>query len=96
MKMIKLLRLVTGEDVVADVMDREPGSRYYVLKKPHRLVLAREGLGSMPLCPFAKSDTYEISASHVLWEAEPENEIRDSYASATGSIVVASSGIVTP
>jgi hypothetical protein len=93
--MIKLLRLVTGEDVVADVPERKPDAPY-VLKKPHRLVLAREGLGSMPLCPFAKSDTYEVRASHVLWEAEPEDEIRDSYASATGSIVVASSGIISP
>lgn len=91
--MIKLIRLVTGEDVVSDVEKKADGN--YVLKKPHRLVIAREGLGSMPLCPFSKSDVYEISASHVVWEAEPESEIRDSYASATGSIVVAS-GIVTP
>jgi hypothetical protein len=90
--MIKLLKLATGEDVVSDV---ERKGDTYVLKKPHRLVLSREGLGSMPLCPFAKSEQYEIAASHVVWEAEPETEIRDSYASATGSIVVAS-GIVTP
>ena len=29
-------------------------------------------------------------------EAEPDDEIRDSYATATGSIVVASSGILAP
>lgn len=94
MIVIKLLKLSTGEDVVSEVDRKADGD--YVLKKPHRLVLAREGLGSMPLCPFAKTETYEISKSHVLWEAEPEDEIRNSYASATGSIVVASSGIVTP
>lgn len=91
--MIKIIRLVTGEDVVSDM---EKIDNTYVLKKPHRLVLAREGLGSMPLCPFAKSERYEISASNVMWEAEPEDEIRDSYARATGAIVVATSGIVTP
>jgi hypothetical protein len=32
----------------------------------------------------------------VVWEAEPEDEIRNSYANATGSIVVANSGILTP
>lgn len=90
--MIKLLMLVTGDHVVANV---ERSGDTYVLSKPHKLVMAREGLGSMPLCPFAKSEKYEIAASHVVWEAEPENEIRDSYASATGSIVVAS-GLVTP
>lgn len=91
--MIKLLRLVTGDDVVSDI---EKKGDKYVLKKPHRLVIAREGLGSMPLCPFSKSTEYEIDASHVLFEVEPEEEIRDSYATATGAIVVASSGIVTP
>ena len=91
--MIKLLKLATGEDVVADV-ERKDG--VYFLKKPHRLVLAREGLGSMPLCPFAKSEQYEIAAVHVVWEADPEDEIRNSYASATGSIVVAGSGILKP
>lgn len=91
--MIKLLKLVTGEDVVSDV---ERNGDIYVLKKPHRLVLSREGLGSMPLCPFAKSEQYEIESAHVVWVVEPEDEIRNSYASATGSIVVAGSGIVTP
>jgi len=91
--MIKLIRLVTGEDVVSEV---ERKGDLYVLKKPHRLVLAREGLGSMPLCPFAKTTDYEIEARNVLFEAEPEDEIRNSYASATGSIVVANAGILTP
>lgn len=91
--MIKLLKLVTGEDVVADV---ERVDNTYVLKKPHRLIMAREGLGSMPLCPFAKSETYEVASAHVVWEADPDDEIRDSYASATGSIVVAKPGLLTP
>lgn len=92
--MVKLLKLSTGEDVVSDVKRNAEGD--YVLTKPHRLVLAREGLGSMPLCPFAKSDTYVVPKQHVIWEADPEDEIRDSYASATGSIVVASSSLLTP
>lgn len=91
--MIKLLRLVTGEDVVSDV---ERKGDAYVLKKPHRLVLSRDGLGSMPLCPFAKSEQYEIAAAHVVWEVEAEDEIRNSYAGATGSIVVASPSIINP
>jgi len=91
--MIKIIRLVSGEDIVSDIERNVTGE--YILKKPQRLVVTREGLGSMPLCPFSKSEIYELSASHVLWEVEPDDEIRDSYAAATGSIVVAS-GIVTP
>lgn len=91
--MIKLIRLVNGDDVVSNV---ERKGDTYVLNKPHRLVMTREGLGSMPLCPFSKTTEYVIEARNVLFEAEPEDEIRDSYATATGSIVVAGSGIVTP
>jgi hypothetical protein len=91
--MIRLLKLVTGDDIVSNV---ERKGDVYVLNHPHRLVMTREGLGSMPLCPFAKTTEYHIEARNVLFEAEPEDEIRNSYASATGSIVVASSGLVTP
>lgn len=91
--MIRLLKLITGEDVISDV---EMSEGAYILKNPHRLVVSREGLGSMALCPFAKSTEYRIGAANVLYEAEPDDQIRDSYATATGSIVVPSSGIVTP
>lgn len=91
--MIKIVKFVTGEDVVADI---EKKDGYLVLKQPYRLVLTQEGLGSIPLCPFAKNSEYEISLSHILYEADPEDEIRDSYAGQTGAIVVPSKSIVTP
>lgn len=91
--MIKLVRLVSGEDVIAGV---EKSGDKVVLNKPHRLIFSKEGLASMPLCPFSSDTTFTVSASNVLFEAEPEDEIKNSYASATGAIVVPSSGIVTP
>ena len=91
--MIKILRLVNGDDVVSNV---ERKGEIYVLNKPHRLLMTREGLGSMPFCPFAKTTEYQIEARNVLFEADPEDEIRDSYATATGSIVIANSAILTP
>jgi hypothetical protein len=50
----------------------------------------------MPFCPFSKEEDYEISAQHVLFEAEPEDEIRNSYASQVGAIVLPNSGLLTP
>jgi hypothetical protein len=91
--MIKIIRLVTGEDVVADIQKKD---NVVLLKQPHRLVMTQEGLGSIPLCPFAKSTEYEISSSNILFEAEPEPQIRDSYASQVGAIVVPTKAIVTP
>jgi len=91
--MIKLLRLITGEDIVSDIEKKQD---VVILKQPHRLILTQEGLGSMPLCPFAKSTTFEISLKNVLFEADPEPQLRDSYASQTGAIVIPSSDILTP
>lgn len=91
--MIRLVRLVTGEDVICEV---ERKGDVVVLKKPHRLLLSREGLASMPLCPFSVSENYEIDAKNVLFEAEPEHDIKNSYAGQVGSIVVPNSSIVKP
>jgi hypothetical protein len=91
--MIKLIRLITGEDVVCEI-EKQRGTT--VLKKPHRLLFSKEGLASMPLCPFSKSDLYEIDNRNILFEVEPDSEIRDSYAAQVGAIVVPNSSIVTP
>lgn len=91
--MIKLVRLVTGEDVICEV---ERKDSVVVLKKPHRLLFSKEGLASMPLCPFSSDDVYEVDAGNVLFVAEPEADIRNSYAAQTGSIVVPNSNILKP
>lgn len=91
--MIKLVRLVTGEDVICEIERREST---VVLKKPHRLLFSKEGLASMPLCPFSVSDNYEMDAKNVLFEVEPEADIRNSYAAQVGSIVVPSSPLIKP
>lgn len=91
--MIKLIRLVTGEDVICELERNESKT---VLKKPHRLLFSKEGLASMPLCPFSKSETYEIDNVNILFETEPDSDIRDSYATQVGAIVVPNSSIVTP
>lgn len=91
--MIKIVKLVTGEDIISEV---EHKGDLVVLKNPHRLLFSKEGLASMPLCPFAKTKDYEISNHNVLFEAEPDDEIRNSYAGQVGAIVVPSSGLVKP
>lgn len=91
--MIKLVRLVTGEDVVCELERRDST---VVLKKPHRLLLTKEGLASMPLCPFSATDTYEVDARNIVFEVDPEADIRNSYAEQVGSIVLPSSSLVKP
>lgn len=91
--MIKLIRLVTGEDVICEIERKDSVA---VLKKPHRLLFSKEGLASMPLCPFSTSEVYEIDQRNILFEVEPEPDIRNSYANQVGAIVVPSSSLVKP
>ena len=92
--MIKIIRLITGEDVICEI--ERKGENLVVLKKPHRLLFSKEGLASMPLCPFSKSELYEMDPRNILFELDPESDIRDSYAAQVGAIVLPTKGIVKP
>lgn len=50
--MIKVVKLITGEDVVADIEYADEG-RNIVLKKPQRFMVTAEGVGSIPFVPFS-------------------------------------------
>lgn len=89
---IKILKLVTGEDVVANIeLIEEGGEKKVVMKQPQRFVMTQEGLGSIPLMPFASDDKFTISMNHVVLIAEPDTEVKNGYNAQHGSgIVVAS------
>lgn len=82
----KLCRLTTGEFVIASVRE-EPG--FYILKNPIVLAQTREGIGMYPLLAYAKDDTVEIDCEHVLFVAEPADDILAEYVKATSGIVLA-------
>jgi hypothetical protein len=87
--MIKVVKLVTGEDVVADIeiIDQSSG-KVVVMKKPQRFMVTSEGVGSIPLVPFSNDETYTISFNHVLLIADPDPDIKNGYNSQFGSGIV--------
>lgn len=91
--MIKIVKLINGDDVVCEIEKKDGVVK---LKKPHRLLFSQEGLASMPLCPFSSDEEYEIDQKNILFEAEPEKDIKESYASQVGSIVIPDSSILKP
>lgn len=89
--MIKVVKLVTGEDVVADVEIKDESSgRVVILKNPQRFMVTSEGVGSIPLVPFSDDEKYIISMNHVVLICEPDINIKNGYNSQFGS------GIVVP
>jgi len=87
--MIKVVKLITGEDVVADIeiVDQSSG-KVVVLKKPQRFMVTSEGVGSIPLVPFSNDESYAISLSHVLLIADPDPDIKNGYNSQFGTGIV--------
>lgn len=76
---MKLVRLVSGEEIVAVVEEsnnRESG-KSVILKDGHLLIPAGEGkIGFMPFAPYTKAkDGVEISMEHVVFIVEPLEEL---------------------
>jgi len=87
--MIKVIKLITGEDVVSDIEMLENDTKIS-MKAPQRFVMTQEGLGSIPLMPFSSDEKFVVSMSHVVLIAEPDSEVKNGYSAQHGS------GIVVP
>lgn len=101
---IKFIRLLTGEDLVAQISEvvveenenSDGKCQSFKLRNPARLIIAPDGLGMGPLCPFSKGKEVEIKAEHIVFIDDPEDEIRNAYNSQFGSgIITASAGALS-
>jgi hypothetical protein len=79
---VKLVKLVTGEEVVCDLTVFD---NLYKMKNSARIILSPDGVGMMPLCPFGKEDILEVDKKHVVFTTEPELELVNAYNSKFGS-----------
>jgi len=92
MSNIKLLKFVSGEEVIAQVEDN--GS-VYTLKDPVRIALTERGAAIIPFSPFAKADVFQINREHFLFIADVDDDIKNEYNMKFGSgIVTTNSSIV--
>ena len=94
---VKILRLVTGEDVIAKISENDQGTS---LNKPFVIIPHQQGPGKpvqlmMTLySPYSKSDNVTIKNDKVISMVEPKEEILSSYQQNTSSIVTAP-GLIT-
>jgi hypothetical protein len=91
----KLVRLVTGENLLANVTDN--GSTL-TLKKPAMIVMINKGeVGLVPWIPFAKDESVTIAADKVLYCVDPEDNTANEYSTGFGSgLVMPTNGGVKP
>jgi predicted enzyme related to lactoylglutathione lyase len=91
---IKLIRLTSGEEVIATITDESNDS--ITFEKPVALYAAEEGkLGFMPYVPYTKAeDGLTIKGVHILFTVDPVDDVLNQYKEATGSIVTPNQGII--
>jgi len=82
---VKIIRLISGEDIIAEVATS--GNTCLELKNPMLIGLTEQGLGTAPLSLVADTKEVSIKREHILFVAPPEEEILNAYKSKFGGIV---------
>ena len=86
---VSLIKLVSGEEVIADIKESQGGLE---LKSPAALMLTQEGLAMIPFVPYAEGNI-TIKQESVMFVAKPINELLNTYNQKYGSgLVLASNG----
>ena len=103
---IKLLRLTTGEDVVAEVTNQEYADNVKTvtrIKKPFVLIPMAQNPGTSqesklyfsPFIPFADNEEFDIKEENIITVNEPKTDIRDNYLNYVGAIVPVEKKIIS-
>ena len=98
---IKLLRLTTGEDIVAEVTFSD--DKITTIKKPFVLIPMAQNPGAnqesklyfSPFIPFAENDEFDIKEENIITINEPKTEIRDNYLQYIGAVVPVEKKIIS-
>jgi hypothetical protein len=99
--MIKILKLVTGEELIGDVDEIPNKQNQLKFVKPCivQLVPSRSnpeqvGMALIPYASYTKDHTIFVDADSVVWEQEPVDEIRNQYNSIFGNGIVLAKSLV--
>ena len=98
MSNIKCIKLISGEEVIADIDESVEG--LVLLKKPLLIMMVPNqnnqfGIGLAPFCPYAQSGDIPIRAGAVISIFEPDTGMKNEYNTRFGSgIVIPESKII--
>lgn len=90
--MILVLKIVTGEEIVADVTENEDSFSLkrpaYIQYVPSRTNQDQPLLALAPYAVYVEDYTIDIPRSSVIWKAKPVKEMYNQYNSIFGSGIV--------
>ena len=90
--MIKVYRLTTGEDLIADELDSN--DKTIKVKKPFVLIPQQQApgrsvsVGFVPYSPYAKEDVIEVKSNNIISEVVPKQELANAYKQNTGAGII--------
>ena len=92
---IKLIRLVSGEDLIAEVVNSSEDS--YTIKDAIVMIPDGEGkIGFMPWMPYTKAaDGVTIRKQDVMFVIDPLEDLIDQFRQARSGIQTPAKGIIT-
>lgn len=101
---IKLIKLLTGEDIIADIVeDADSLSTDVVVKNAVRIVMIpsrvdpeKPQIGLAPWAQFSDDKQFTLDKFHIVAIMTPIKEILTHYNSIFGGIVVPQSNLILP
>ena len=87
--MIKLIRLVSGEEIIAEIKHEESNPDAIVIKDAIVLIPAGEGkIGIMPFMPYTKAkDGLELRTQDIMFMVDPIEDLETQFKTARSGIV---------
>ena len=101
---VKILKLLTGEDLLTEVLPHVPGSdpKQIVVKNPVRIVVMPNrmdpktpSIGLAPWAEFSDDKTFTLDKFHVIAIMTPAKEFINQYNSMFGGLVLPTGGLIT-
>lgn len=101
---VKLIRMLTGEDIIAEVISDAINSQKILIKNPVRVMLIPNKstpqtptVGFAPWFEFTEDKNFELDMTHVLCIMTPLKEFVNQYnATFSGIITPKTSGLILP
>lgn len=87
---VKVYKLVTGEEIVAQEEDRDAAEDFVILRDPVAMVAVpgqngQIGYGMMPFMPVLDTDRINIAKRNIILSGDPVVDILNKYNSMYGS-----------
>ena len=99
MSEVKIVRLITGEDVIGQIDKDTVGN--YTLNKAFTIIPTQSAPGQpvqlmmTPYMPFSADETVTISADKIVTSVKPKEDIYNSYKANTSKILTPNKNLIT-